>query len=127
MRLISLFTILFCLNAMASGDSHHASGPSVDLLYKAFNFSVLFGFIIWKIKRPLSEMFTSSAQEIEKYCQYAEKMNKEAQTKLDTYEKKLSSAESERNKILQEAQENSSKFALQHETETKNQIEKYFS
>ena len=125
MRFLVFALLILGFDVFAAGDGDHSSTPSIDLFYKAFNFSVLFGFIIWKMKKPLSQMFKSSAEEIEKHCKYAEEANRKAQTELDTYEQKLGAAKEEREQILLEAKQNSAKFALDYESEIREQIAKY--
>ena len=76
MRLFwTLLGSFFSLELYAGGGGGHIS----DLLYPAVNFFLFFGFLVWKIKKPLSEMFTEKSKEVEDFYSFADKKNKEAE------------------------------------------------
>ena len=58
--------------AVASEEAAH-HGPSIfDLKYPALNFVVLFGFLIWKLKKPMSDMFAKKSEDVKSLMNSAE-------------------------------------------------------
>lgn len=83
---------------MAAGDGHHE--PSVmDLKYPALNFVLFFGFIVWKIKKPLSEMFDKKSEDVKTLMRSAAEQSKNAEEKLQSFNAKIKNLESETIKI----------------------------
>ena len=98
--LIALTILLNTSEAIAAGKG----GSIKDLIWPAFNFLVLFVFLGFKLKKPMAAMFTNNSKNVQELYDVAEKKDKEAQIKLETYQKKLSSFDSESQKIMADTQ-----------------------
>lgn len=105
-----LLSFLIVTSAFAAGDGGHAGGSVADLLWPAVNFFLLFGFLIWRLKKPISNYFTNNAVEVQQIYEVAEEKDKEAEIKLGMYEKKMDQLDSEIAKIHQEAEEDSETY-----------------
>lgn len=119
-------TILFLLlvisgAAQAAGKGH---GSPADLMWPAINFVALFGFLIFKLRKPISNMFDRQAKEVQETYEMAEKKDKEAQIKLETYQKKMSGFERERQRVIDDSQKEAEQLAAAIKRETENTIEK---
>lgn len=100
--------------ALAEGSAHHE--PSIkDLMYPAINFMVLVGFLVWKLKKPTTEMFNKKAEEVQSLMTSAAQKNKDAEEKLKTYKTKLSSLPSELTKIQKDYESDVQSF-MQHQS-----------
>jgi F-type H+-transporting ATPase subunit b len=113
--------IIFMLPALAfaasGGDAHHE--PSImDLIFPAINFCLVFGFIILKVKKPISEAFTQNSKDVEALYSLADEKYKEAQIKYDSYAKKLEQLEFEIKRINESSEEDAKKFAAMAKQET---------
>lgn len=120
------FTIILfflSINGFAAEEGHGA-GHITDLIYPAINFTLLFGFIFFKVKKPLSDAFSSNSEEVENLFNMAEEKSKEAQIKLDMYLKRIESLDSEMAKISRTADEDSEKFARTQKDETTQAIKR---
>ena len=95
----SFMFIALTATAMAAGDGAHHEPSIKDLMYPAINFAVLAGFLIWKLKKPLSEMFTKQAAEVESMMNSAAQKNKDAEERLKTLQAKMGNLNSELTKI----------------------------
>lgn len=117
-------SLMISLGVMASSEGGHqaAHHPSIaDLAWPAVNFVVLVVGLIYILRKPLSEGFTKKSSEVEKLINYAQEKDKEAQIKLDMYEKKLASLDSQQQKINQEMNEDFEKFKQTLMLETENE------
>jgi len=119
---VSLLGLFNSSTLYAAGGASH--GHITDLIAPAVNFFLLFGFIAFKMKKPLSDMFTKKATDVQELYDEAEEKNKEAQIKLDMYEKKMDQIESEKGEILKAAQRDSMDFEKTSQRETEAVIEK---
>ena len=100
-KLITLSILLLNLTA-AFAEEHEAAHhePTIwDLKYPTLNFVILVGFIIWKLKKPLSEMFDKKADDVKSLMDSAEKQSKDANQKLQDLEGKIKNIDSELVKI----------------------------
>lgn len=118
-RLICI-TLLVSTSAFAAGKG----GGISSLAYPALNFVLLFGFIIYKARKPLSEMFSTKANEVEELYQFAEKKSQEAEARLDQFNEKMTKVGTETTKILEEAKVDADRFAVEQEVETKEALER---
>ncbi len=115
---IFLFSIV---NAFAEEAAHHE--PSVmDLKYPFINFVVLVGFIVYKAKKPLSEMFTKKAEDVKSLMESAEKQSKDANQKLQELESKIKNIDSELVKISSDYDKDAATFAKMQGEETETTI-----
>ena len=120
-NLLTLSLVLISSNAYAAGAG---GGHISDLMFPAINFFLLFGFIFIKLRKPISEAFTRNSEEVENLYNMAEEKSKEAQIKLDEYTKKLESLDSEMSRIIQNAEEDGTKFDAVQKAETHSSIER---
>lgn len=96
MQLLS--TILFfgfASAAFAAGNGGEHHGHVTDLIAPVVNVVVLVGFLVWKLKKPLGDMFTKQAEEISNTLERASLKSKEAEVMLKSQEKKMSNLENE--------------------------------
>lgn len=120
-NLLTLSLVLISSNAYAAGAG---GGHISDLMFPAINFFLLFGFIFIKMRKPISDAFTRNSEEVENLYIMAEEKSKEAQIKLDEYTKKLESLDSEMSRIIQNAEEDGTKFDSAQKAETHSSIER---
>lgn len=100
----SLFTIILIAStgsALAAGDGH---GSVTDLIAPAVNVILLGGFLIWKLKGPLNQMFINKSEEISNTIERASIKSKEAQMMLENEQRKQASVASEVASINQQTQ-----------------------
>lgn len=69
-------------------------------------------------------LLQKNSEEVENLYNMAEEKSKEAQIKLDEYTKKLDSLDSEMSRILQNAEEDGTKFDAAQKAETQSSIER---
>lgn len=105
--------------AYSSGDGAH--GSVSDLIAPAVNVVLLFGFLAWKLKKPMSEHFTKMATDISNTLERASLKSKEAKMMLENEEKKIANLASEIKTINQQADTDVVNFEkkLAKETEEK--------
>jgi F0F1-type ATP synthase membrane subunit b/b' len=123
------FILVLSLEALASGDGHGGGhGGHVptakDLIAPAFNFIVLFGFLLFKIKKPLKQHFEMKAKKVSEVLDRAQVKSKEAQVLFDLNTKKMKEVDQEVANIQKSAEEDARKFALDCEKEAKDKTEK---
>lgn len=106
----------------AAGGEHHV-GPE-SLIAPAFNFIVLFGFIIYKIKAPMKNAFEQKAKKISEILDRAGVKAKEAQVLLDINNKKLTEVDNEAAAIMKNTEEDAKKLAADSEHDIKEKTEK---
>ncbi len=120
--LINLSILMTSIMSMAMAEEHaaeHHAEPSVfDLKYSALNFVILFGFLGWKLKKPLSEMFNKKADEVKSMMNSAAEQSKDAQEKLNTFHTKMKNIDSELVKISAEYDTDTVSFAKNLHEET---------
>jgi len=87
---------------MAAGKGGH--GSVTDLIAPLVNVLLLAGFLIWKLKKPLSDYFTKQADEISNTLERASLKSKEAEVMLQAQMKKMAAVESETKEIVKQAQ-----------------------
>jgi F0F1-type ATP synthase membrane subunit b/b' len=105
-------TLLIEVANASGGSAHHAS--VTDLIAPLVNVAILVGFLIWKLRGPLSAHFTSKAEEITNTLERASLKSKEAEVMLQAQQKKMANVDSEAKEILRQA-----------ETEVKNYEKSY--
>ncbi len=119
-KYLAILLLINSANTLAAG----GSGSPMDLIWPAINFVALFVFLIVKLRKPLSETFNRQASEVQSTYELAEKKDKEAQIKLETYQKKMSGVERERERVITEANQESEKLISDIENETIETIQK---
>ena len=119
---IKLLGLLLLTSASLQAAGGAPSGSPLDLKWPALNFLLLFSFLVWKLKKPLAEMFDKQAEDVASLYELAEKKDKEAQIKLDMYKEKLNNLEGERKKVLADAEKDAKDFANKTQNETQDYI-----
>lgn len=99
-------------------------GHITDLIPKIVNFGLVFGFMLWKIKKPVSDMFTKNSRDIASLFQVAQKKDQEAQAKLATYEQKLAKVNEEKARIVDSAKAEALSYEKKVVEETAATLEK---
>ncbi|MBY0516075.1 MAG: ATP synthase F0 subunit B [Bacteriovoracaceae bacterium] len=89
-------------DALASGGGH--KGHLTDLIAPLVNVAVLAGFLIWKLKKPMSEHFKKMSEEIENTLERASLKSKEAEVMLQAQKKKMANVEAEAKEIIRHAE-----------------------
>ena len=115
LSLIFLSTLFIATETFAASKG---TGTLVDLKWPAVNFILLFGTLGYLLRKPVRAMFDKNAEDVTALFGLAEEKNKEAQIRLDEYNKKINNLESEKSRILKEAEQNANTFSKEHSTET---------
>lgn len=102
-------------SAHAAGNGGH--GHVSDLIAPLVNVLVLFGFLAWKLKKPLSDSFTAKAEEITNTLERASLKSKEAEVMLAAQQKKMASVDSEAREILRQAEVEVKNYEASHARE----------
>ena len=123
MKRLFLLTLLIS-TGVAFGAGGEGHGSIKDLMYPAINFVILFGFLIWKLAKPISKSFTENAKSVEELFNHAEEKDKEAQAKYNEYKQKLDHVESHSNRLMDETNAEVSKFDNDHVKEVAESIQR---
>lgn len=116
------FLCCFVDTYASSSGKHH---PSVrDLLWPAFNFTILFGFLFFKLKGRLSSMFDKNAEAVSAQYSLAEKKSSEANKKIKDFKDKLSNIPAERDKVFAETKTDIANFENKMRDDTAKTIER---
>ena len=117
------FFIFFLPAIILASEKHGAHGPAA-LIWPAINFIMVFGFIIWKIKKPLSKWFDTQALKVKDAHEQAQLKEKEANIKWDMYKKRLANLSTEALSIAQTSEKDLKGFEQRQKLETKGKIER---
>lgn len=123
-KLVTLSLLLLNLT-VAFAEEHEAAHhePSIwDLKYPALNFVILVGFMVWKLKKPLADMFDKKADDVKTLMESAEKQSKDANQKLQELESKIKNIDSELVKINGDYESDVVSFAKNQSTDTQTVI-----
>lgn len=121
MRLLSYASVLLTSSSvLASGNAGH-HGSASDLIAPAVNVAILVGFLVWKLKAPLSNHFHKQSKDVSNTLERASLKSKEAQMMLDNEQRKISSLPTELKTIQQQAETDVQNYErnLAKETEEK--------
>lgn len=99
---VALVLMAILPSALAAGNGGH--GHLSDLIAPLVNVVVLVGFLVWKLKKPLSDHFTAKAEEIANTLERASLKSKEAEVMLQAQQKKMAVVENEVKEILRQAE-----------------------
>ncbi|OUR92935.1 hypothetical protein A9Q84_20715 [Halobacteriovorax marinus] len=121
LKLLTL--ILAAVDVQASGGGGHSAHIS-DLILPAWNFVPLVILMIVFLRKPLRESFNKNAEDVEALYNVAEEKDKEAQIKLDMYEKKMSSLKVESERVMKDAHVQTEQYQKHSLEETKHMIQK---
>jgi F0F1-type ATP synthase membrane subunit b/b' len=118
-----VFLVLSIAKAYSAGHGeaavHH--GSVTDLLAPAVNVAILAGFLIWKLKTPMSKHFSDMADNVSNTLERASLKSKEAKMMLENEERKIANLTNEVKGIHNQAEADVSTFEqhLSQETEDK--------
>jgi F-type H+-transporting ATPase subunit b len=107
---------------MANEEATHHEPSVFDLKYSTLNFIVLFGFLGWKLKKPLSEMFNKKSEDIKSLMNSAEKQNRDAEERLNQFKAKIKNLDSEITQINTDYDNDAVSFAKFQKEETETSI-----
>jgi len=115
---IGFYSVITLASDEATKGAHHVVSV-FDLRWQAFNFIVMFGFLGWKLKRPMLNFFKENAQKIKQIYEHVAEKQREAESKYNLYVKKLEDLITEREKILSDAKVDVERLkkSIDHETE----------
>jgi len=117
---ISLILFLTSFSCFAAGGGGHIT----DVLWPAFNFFLFFGFLFWKMKKPVKEGFNKNAELVKELYEYAEAKNKDAEAKIQKYEDKMNNLVNQVQKIKEDMDQEFSVFKQNINEETLKNIER---
>jgi F-type H+-transporting ATPase subunit b len=96
---------VFVSTALASsGHGEEATWTPTMIGWRIINFLVLFGFLIYFLKKPLVSYFSERKEQIRRDLEEAREQRDQAEQKLKEYEKKLAGMEQELQKMRQDLQ-----------------------
>lgn len=120
--IILLAFLLLTPSLFAAGGASH--GSVMDLAFPAVNFVILMAILIWKIKTPMREHFNKQADDVAYLYESAERKDKEAKAKLAAFQQKMSTLDSEKKKIEEQAQKDIEHFKAKTQKETDEYLER---
>lgn len=121
MKAILKYSFMFAAlssTAFAAAKGEHHEPSIADLTYPAINFLVLAGFLVWKLKKPMKEMFDKKAEEVRSLMNSAAEKSKAAQERLSTLQSKMKNLDSEVAKIKNDYEADAVQFAKNQTQET---------
>jgi F-type H+-transporting ATPase subunit b len=86
----------------ASEEAHGGGPPWGDFFQRLLNFAIMAGILIWLLKKPVSNYFTSRRETIQKTLADLEQKKKEAEKHCAEYKAKLAALDEETEKIVTE-------------------------
>tara|TARA_B100001971_G_scaffold213155_1_gene245629 strand:+ start:226933 stop:227457 length:525 start_codon:yes stop_codon:yes gene_type:complete len=118
MKLVTLTLALISNNLFAAG-----GGPT-DLLPAFLNFGILFLFLGWKLKKPLTGYFSNKSDEIKTILDRANVKAKEAEMMMQMQKKKIDGMKDEINKIMSDVDQQVQDFQSHYSKEIDERIVK---
>ncbi len=119
--LLTLVLVMVSTAVMAESGEHHE--PSIkDLIAPAVNFAIFFGIIFVALKQKTIDYFNKLSDEVKSLMSSAAEKNKDAETKLATFEQKIKNLETESVQIKNEYESDVVKFSKNSKTETETTI-----
>ncbi len=123
MRFIATYALLMTSAAFASGNGGH-HGSASDLIAPAVNVAILVGFLVWKLKKPLNDMFTKKSEEITNTLERASLKSKEALMMLENEQRKITNLSSEMKTLADQSESDVKTFEKNIAKETEEKIHK---
>lgn len=117
-----VLALTFAQKAFAAGNAHGDHHASItDLLAPAVNVIIIASFLIWKLKKPMTEMFNKKAEDVSNTIERANIKSKEAQVMLDAQTKKMNHLDQDVKEIFNSSEKEVQNFekTLASETEEK--------
>lgn len=121
MKTIVKYSFMFAslsTSAFAAGNGAHHEPSIADLMYPAINFTVLVGFLVWKLKKPVTEMFNKKADDVKSLMNSAAEKSKAAQDRLNALQSKMKNLDAEVAKIKADYESDTATFAKTTAAET---------
>lgn len=122
---LGLILIIFSSSLMANehGGVHHEAHIG-ELMWPIFNFVLFFGFLIYKIRKPIKEGFDKNAELIKELFEYAKAKDEDAQRKMNEYKEKMNNFHLEVERLEKEMEVEMAIFKTETAEETKKQIDR---
>ncbi|MBP9674852.1 MAG: ATP synthase F0 subunit B [Bacteriovoracaceae bacterium] len=117
---MKLFYILtfFSTQVLASAEHAQHSAGVWSLIPPYANVILVFGFLLWKLSKPMSNAFKNKAIKIEETCVSADKKFKEAEERLHYMQLKLKNSDKESQEILAKAENEVQVFVTEAQKES---------
>ncbi|MBC7714505.1 MAG: hypothetical protein H7177_14260 [Rhizobacter sp.] len=119
--LYSFMFLAFAATAFAE-EAAHAEPSIKELIYPAINFIVLVGFLVWKLKKPMNEMFNKKATDVETLMASAAQKNKDAEARLQALSVKMANLPVELSNIKKDYEHDVAAFTQSQGQETQSTI-----
>lgn len=119
---LALLSLGLVGNAFAAGNGGH--GSPADLIAPAVNVALLGGFLIWKLKGPLSSYFTNLSKNVSDTIERASIKSQEAAMMLETEQRKQNNLANEVESIKKQATADAQAYDKKLAEETENKIHK---
>ncbi|HLW56662.1 MAG TPA: ATP synthase F0 subunit B [Bacteriovoracaceae bacterium] len=120
-KTLALLSLGLVGNVFAAGDGH---GSPADLIAPAVNVALLGGFLIYKLKGPLSQYFINLSKNVTDSIERASIKSQEAQMMLENEKRKQANLENELANIKNNALADAQAYEKKVEIETENKIQK---
>lgn len=117
-----IFLLLRADHLLAAGDGGY--GVAADLALPGINFVILFSFLVYKLRKPLSEMFDKNSDDVKQLYRVAKERDREAQIRLDMYQEKVNNMENERTNIIRRREQEAKELERRQISETDALIKK---
>lgn len=118
----SFMFIALTATAVAAGNGAHHEPSIKDLIYPAINFLLLAGFLVWKLKGPMKDMFDKKASDVQSLMTSAAQKNKDAEEKLKNLQSKMANLPAELSKIQKDYEGDVATFITTQAGETQSVI-----
>ena len=116
--------MLFFLNVGCAFAAGGDEGSVFDLKWHFVNLTILTVVIIWKVKKPLANMFGKNFSDLEYLYDAAEKKDKESSIKYEMYKKKIENVDKEYDETLEKFRKKGNDFVGEYKKEGDIFIEK---
>ena len=123
-RLLILTISLLASAALASGAAAHHEPSIKDVMWPAINFTLIFGFILWKLRKPVAKNFAHYAESVEEIYHQAKNNQRMAETRQAELEAKLNSFEAMKVKEKEKMDEEFNMLKVEVAKETAESMEK---
>lgn len=119
--------VIFCVAILVQGIAIAATGGEhkasiYDLFWPAVNFSIIFGLLIWKLKKPISNFFNRYHEETKDLAEIAAVKMKDAEEQAKEVEEKIRDEEKRVKEIHEKSQGEAHDFGRLLKEETEEQI-----
>ncbi|MEX0799239.1 MAG: ATP synthase F0 subunit B [Bacteriovoracaceae bacterium] len=112
------------LAAGAASAAGKGAGSPLDLVPGFVNLTILLAFLIWVLKKPISNYFVGKSENVKSILERASVKAKEAEMMMNAQQKKINSVADEIDKILTDADQSVESFKSEFKTEVDERITK---